>query len=506
MTRCFRTIWVVLLIVFIALPLSADTLQDVDRAVAELGDFLLGAIPDVKNQNITILPFLSDEYGKVTLGDRLKSELELYLAAEYRKVRVIPQPEGSNTYAVSGVLQSYPGRVRVICRIIKPDGSLGGGTRIDIPSTPELLALLEPSAIEQSRTFPSPRGAQSAENGFVGQDMMQEDPFEPDDAQGFEVEVPSFGTQSFGRSLTPGDVDRFRFYKTGRGTVVLEAQTNIDLQLLLYREGENIPFEVGGGEGSAGLRLETSLEEGYYVVELLAYDFGIQGSYIFSIDLTGRSNDGFEPDNRLASAKPIFPDTRQDRALLSGDQDWVELSFTIPAFYTVYTIGVQVDTQIALFTEQEREILADANNGAQNNAFIPLFLGTRRIYARVSGEGSLANGNYTLAFDRIDPIQIFPGAGIEEYEIDENPLSFQLRIIQSGTYIIRKQSVRGDAGSATVELFSLPSMRPVMGKDSLYSLSAGDYLFVVKSEQVQHVRFCISPEDEGDNCLQMIRE
>ena len=507
MKRCFSIIGVVLLIVFIAPPLSSDTLQDIDRAVAELGDYLLDAIPDVANRNLTILPFLSDEYGKVTLGDRFKSELELYLAAEYRKVRIIPQPEGSNTYTVSGVLQSYPGRVRVICRVAKPDGSLGGGTRIDIPSTPELLALLEPSAIAQPRTFPSPRDDQSAGNGFVGQDMMQEDLFEPDDAQGFEVEIPSFGTQSFGRSITPGDVDRFRFYKTGQGTVVMEAQTNVDLQLLLYREGENIPFEVGGGEGSAGLRLETSLEEGYYVVELLAYDFGVQGSYIFSIDLTGRSNDGFEPDNRLAEAKPIFPDTRQDRALLSGDQDWVELSFTIPAFYTVYTTGVQVDTQIALFTDQGREIFSDDDNsGAQNNAFIPLFLGTRRIYARVSGKGALATGNYTLAFYKIDPIHIFPGAGIEEYEIDENPLSFQLRIIQSGTYIIRTQGVRGNASSATVELFSLPSMRPVMGKDSLYSLSAGDYLFIVKSEQVQPVRFCISPEDEGENCLQMIRE
>jgi hypothetical protein len=506
MKRCISIIWGVVLIVFISLPLSADTLQDIDRAVTELGDFLLGAIPDVESRNITILPFHSDEYGKVTLGDRLKSELELYLAAEYRKVRIIPQPEGSNTYTVSGELQTYTGRVRIICRVTKPDGSLGGGTRIDIPSTPELLALLEPSAIEQPRTFPSPRGDQSAENGFVGQDMIQDDPFEPDDARGFEVEVPSFGTQNFGRSITPGDVDRFRFYKAGRGTVVMEAQTNIDLQLLLYREGENIPFEIGSSEGSASLRLESALEEGYYVVELLAYDFSIQGSYIFSIDLTGRGNDGFEPDNRLTEAKAIFPDTRQDRALLSGDRDWVELSFTIPAFYTVYTTGVQVDTQITLFTDQEREILADDNSGIQNNAFIPLFLGTRRIYARVSGEGSLASGNYTLAFDRIEPTQIFPGAGIEEYEIDENPLSFQLRIIQSGTYIIRKQGVGGNAGSAMVDLFSLPSMRPVMGKDSLYSLSAGDYLFVVKSEWIQPVRFCIFPENEGDSCLQMIRE
>ena len=84
MKRCFRIILIALLTVFISLPLSADTLQDIDRAVAELGNFLLGAIPDVENHNLTILPFLSDEYGKVTLGDRLKSELELYLAAEYR--------------------------------------------------------------------------------------------------------------------------------------------------------------------------------------------------------------------------------------------------------------------------------------------------------------------------------------------------------------------------------------------------------------------------------------
>ena len=189
MKRRFRIILIVLLTVFISLPLSGDTLQDIDRAVTELGNFLLGAIPDVENHNLTILPFLSDEYGKVTLGDRLKSELELYLAAEYRKVRIIPQPEGSNNYTVSGELQTYPGKVRVICRITKPDGSLGGGTRIDIASTPELLALLEPSAIEQPRTFPSPSSEEFAENGFIGQDMIQDDPFEPDDAEGFEVTV-----------------------------------------------------------------------------------------------------------------------------------------------------------------------------------------------------------------------------------------------------------------------------------------------------------------------------
>ena len=47
---------------------------------------LLESIPDTADQNLTILPFLSDEYGRVTLGDRLKSELELYLAAKYKRL------------------------------------------------------------------------------------------------------------------------------------------------------------------------------------------------------------------------------------------------------------------------------------------------------------------------------------------------------------------------------------------------------------------------------------
>lgn len=479
-------------------PLQADTLQDIDRAVAELGAFILQTIPDRDNQNLTILPFLSDEYGKVTLGDRLKSELELYLASEYRRVRIIPQPEGDTTFTVSGELQTYPGRVRIICRITKPDGSLGGGTRIDLESTPELLELLEPSAFPQQDT--REEGVDGEEN-WDDQDLA--DPFEPDDAPGFEVQVPSFGTQGFGRSITPGDVDRFRFYKAGTGTVVLEVRTNIDLQLLLFREGENIPFEVSGNESTVNLRLETSLDEGYYVAELLAYDFGVQGPYVFSVDLTGRSNDGFEPDNRFQDAGAIYPDTNQERALLSGDQDWVELSFTVPAFYAVYTEGSQMDTIITLFTDEEKEILTDDNNGSAENAFIPLFLGTRRIYCRITGQEA---GAYTLVFDKIDPPQIFPASGIQEVEIGETPLSYQLRIIQTGSYLIRSQGTEGRRSTVSAQVYSLPSMRPVRGPDSLYSLTAGDYLFILNSDQAQSVRFCIAPESAADECLRIIQE
>jgi hypothetical protein len=496
MKRRLRGLVIVFLLTVSSVCLSADALEEIDRAVGELGDFLLQTIPDTSGQNLTILPFLSDEHGRVTLGDRLKSELELYLAAEYRRLRIIPLPEGSKTYTVSGELQSYPSRVRVICRVTKPDGSLGGGTRVDIPASAELLALLEPTAPAQPNTG---LGTEGTERGWAGQDL--DDPFEPDDAPGFEVQVPSFGTQSFGRAISRGDVDRFRFYKSGGGTVVMEIQTDFDLQLLLFREGENIPFEVSGSEMSANVRLETTLDEGYYIAELLAYDFSVQGSYVFTIDLTGRANDGFEPDNRFEDARAIYPDSRQNRALLSGDQDWVELAFTVPAFYAVYTTGEEANTRITVYSDQQREILQDEDGGAGDNAFVALFLGTRRSYVQISGDGS--SGAYTLAFEKIDPVQIFPASGIQEVPVGEIPLSYQLRVIQSGGYLVR---AAGSADTVSVELFNLPSMRPVRGADSLYSLSAGDYLLVLKSEQPQTVRYCIAPESAAEQCLRSIQE
>lgn len=499
MKRGFKIVAVLLQLTCLSSGLGADTLQDVDRAVSALGDFLLQTVPDEAESSMTILPFLSDEYGRVTLGDRLRDELELYLAAEYRRLRIIPQPEGGMTYTVAGELQSYPGKVRVICRITNPDGSLGGGTRIDMPSSAELLSLLEPSRL--------PRRDSQREEPISAEQWGTrevEDPFEPDDAPGFELQVPSFGVQSFGRVITPGDVDRYRFYKSGTGTVVLEAVTDIDLQLLLFREGENIPIEVSGNESAANVRIETSLGEGYYVVELLAYDFGIQGPYTFTVDLTGHSNDGFEPDNRYENAGVIYQGEPQQRVLLSGDEDWVELSFTVPGFYAVYTTGVQMKTRIEVYADPDRLLLADERGGEQGNASLVLFMGTRRLHARLSGEGT---GSYTLAFEKIEPPQIFPSSGIEKIEAGEDPLAFQLRIIQSGRYIIRYRGDGGGVSSVSGQLFSLPAMRPAaVSEDSSSFLSAGDYLFVLRSDSVQPIRFCIAREEEGRACLEGIQE
>jgi hypothetical protein len=58
----------------------------------------------------------------------------------------------------------------------------------------------------------------------------------------------------------------------------------------------------------------------------------------------------------------------------------------------------------------------------------------------------------------------------------------------------------------TTEVFSLPSMRPIRGTDSLYLLSAGDYLLILKSDREQSARYCVAPESAAEECLRRMPE
>ncbi len=479
---------IILLLLGSIIFLMASALDDIDRAVESLGSFVTRSIPDRAAQTITVTPFLSDKSGRILLGERLKSELELYLAGNFKNTHIVDQPEGFNNYTLKGEIQVYSEKIRIIVKIIKPDGSLGGGSKIDLQSTPELKALLYTSLGPAGIIF-----------------KPGEDPYEPDDLAGYEVMVEEGDVSRFERFLNPGDIDRFRFYIPLQSTVFLETITPLETQLLIYREGETIPFLVYDNEaGSGSLRVETRLEEGYYIVEVLAYDFNIEGAYTLVINLADRAKDEFEPDDSIEEASAIRPGSRQERSLLSGDIDWVELSYRLPGFYTIYTIGSQIDTIISLYLDEYREILSDDDSGELFNSHMGLFLGTRRIFSRISSKDLKDSGSYTLIFEELKPLQIYPNGIVHKFAGQEQPYYLKLRILQSGNYVIMKS---GQINPVSIEIYSLPNMIPEESPTgSLFFLSTGDYLITLKGREEETIRLCVAPEAEAGNCERIIKE
>jgi hypothetical protein len=478
-----------------ALPAVSGTLDAIDAAVEELGEFVARAVPDRSGVTLSLGQFLSDEYGQNLLGDRLKSGLELLLATRFKRVRIVDPPGGS--YQIRGEIQAYAGRIRVVVKIFKSDGALLSGTRTELSMTAEIEELLRPLG-------PQDRFGAGLESG------QEFDDFEPDDTPGFEVDVTETGTSSFTRFLSPGDIDRFRFYLEAPSIIVMETVTEVDTQLLLYREGENIPFQVNDNRGeSQSSRLEASLDAGYFIIEVFAYDFNIQGPYTLFINLSGTANDGYEPDNSQDEARILNVNSSQEHTLLSGDQDYVELGFKLPGFYTLYTSGVQLDTRLTLLDELGNILLEDDDSGDLFNAQIGLFLGTKRIFARVDAREISSSGAYSLTLSGFDPPQIYPNGTITLLEQAASPHYLKLRILQGGKFIIRWKTV---SLPASVNVYSLPGMRRMSARETatgdlnLYTLSAGDYLVAVSSVEPEDIRLCIAAEDSADNCSRRLGE
>jgi hypothetical protein len=458
-------------------PKRADAPAEIDRAVQELAGFVRRELPDREGDSLTILPFLSDRGGRVVLGERLAAELELALAGAYRRTRV--GAGGKRVFTLMGELQPYASRLRVLCRLLGPDGSQLAAARAELTMSGELAALASAPA-GPDYTGQGLHG--SEEESSLARDL---DPLEPDDSPGGEAALTG-GESPLVRYLSAGDIDRFRFYVSSGGTIRLEVDTALDAQLILYREGERVPFDVRGNTGGKSILFEARLAPGYYVAELLAFSPEVEGPYAIRLAPAAPAEDPFEPDDSPSEARPLSPGARQERTLAGGDADWVELAPAAPGFYSLYTSGLVVDTALALFRDGRVLVAADEDSGEQANAFLGFFLGPGRWLARVEGKPPLADGPYTLIFERLEPEQIVPRPAARQLPLGERPLFLQLRVLKSGRYRVRCPGVE-------LELYGLPGMKrlPVDGPSPL---SAGDYLLVLKGTAGERASLSVAEE------------
>ncbi len=475
------------LLAALLLPLGgvarADAPQEIDRAVREISAFVQRNLPDREGNRLVILPFLSDQGGRVVLGERLAGELELVLAGVYRHLRL--GIGGGKIFTLMGQLQPYASRLRVLCRLLGPDGGEVAVGRAELAMSGELGALLV-----------APAGGDYTGQGLHGmgqEDTLEQDldPLEPDDSPGTEVPLAS-GEAPLQRYLAAGDIDRFRFYVAQAQPVRLEVQTALDAQLILYREGERVPFEVRGNPAGTSILFEGSLAAGYYVAELLAFSPEAEGPYTIRL-AAAPPPDSFEPDDSPAEARPLAAGASQERTLAAGDPDWVELSGAPPGFYALFTEGLEVDPGLALFRDGRVPVLADEDGGPQADAFLAFFLGPGRWLARVEGRPPLAEGRYTLHFQPLTPGQIVPAPASRQSGptphpllLGDRPTVLQLRVLSAGRYRVR-------CPGAEVELYSLPAMRK-LAADGPAALAGGDYLLLLRGPEGQALSLTVAEE------------
>ena len=461
-----RVIFTFIITLTVVFMVPAATLDDIDTAAEKFGSFITGKVADKEDYSISINPFLSDRSGQTLLGERIKSSLELYLALHYQKTRVLTSPQGYNHYTVTGEIMSFLSQVRILVKIYNPDGSLAGGLKYDMKIDTELELLLAP---------------REGKNSFQG----TPDPYEPDDLPGFEVQVEEKKLSIFARFLTPGDIDRFLFYLPLPGNIIIEAVAETDLQLLLFRGHEEIPFMA---EPS---RIEEHLPPGIYILEVTADDFDLETGYQLLINLAAIGDDSYEPDNTLEEANEIFSGSSQERIIAAGNYDWVELKSSLPGFYLLSVENSDIRIRLALFNNREQEIINNYSYDSYEQNAIPVFLGTRRLFAMISAQDPDKAAAYKLSLHNIEPIQIYPNGNKIFLKSQDDSHYLKLRILQQGIYRVRAESERYPV---ITRVYNLPNMQSIEQKTAAaYPLTPGDYLIVLSGKGRESIQVSVNP-------------
>ena len=468
---------VICLFILFILPIYSvlsDTLKEIDRAVNRIDAYITTTIQDKEGFSISIEPFLSDseKNGEAgILGQRISSLLELNLVSVYKHTIITHSLDANSMFTVSGEIQPYENKVRVVIRIIKSDGSLAGGMHTDIELTPEINALIS---------------ASSSLNKGAEQPPPMEDQFEPDDNPGFEVEVQPEGKSTFERNLTFQDIDRFIFQLTDKKTVQISALTDIDIKILIFKEGDDFP--IASNTDSTGIKsspINISLDAGIYIVEISGFTPYITGQYKFEINFTESTtifNEGLNTESKLAIIKP---GESQKRSIPANGTDWITPQSAIPGFYSLILKSSKTGLILVVYNDKNAKLLFKETVDSPDKPIIAgLFLGIEPFKAGVKAVSAAGEPlYYSATLKKLKVVKIYPDGVRHKLNSEGFPSFILLRIITSGKYTFEFRELGTDT-----KVFALPGMVTLRGiyKNSnplkaTFSLDSGDYLIRIGS-------------------------
>jgi len=505
----------------VAEPLSGfsppSAVEAIDFVAMRTVDFLLEQVPDAAGGTLWLAPFLTDTGAATRLGHRLQSAIHLNLLDHYRATAVhavatlAPHPAttapadlGPATMAsTSGPalaleVQPFRDTIRIVLRLLR-GGQLRAGRMIDLAAVPELFELLDAPGSGPA----APRAAQDA----IVPPPPAVDPYEPDDDPGFEVIVDLAVRPELDRVLGRGDRDRFAFMVSEATTVMVETTTELDTQLLLYREREHVPFAASGsGPAGGGARLEMHLGAGWYVAEVVGFSGETTGDYRIAI---GHGGPGLEPSAlRRAPLPPAITVDQGQTRYTSAGEDWLELQVPAPGFYLLEAQSFGVPLGLSLYHDRAAPPLVAARPirtgsvaaGQTEPAAGPirdavaLFGDRRMLHARVA-TATRQEAAYHLLLRPFAPARRFADAAPFALQVDNGVAFHTLRIFGAGHYAA---TIQDGFDGLTMRMFSVPDMKLIAARAGAdgqataeYELAAGDYLVeLVVSESRDHLWVC----------------
>ena len=488
----------------VAEPLSGfstpSAVEAIDFVALRAVDFLLEQLPDTSGEALWLTPVLTDTGAATRLGHRLQSALHLLLLDHYRRTTVhavatlSPYPGATATAdgrpvpgpgsALAVEIQPFRGTIRFVLRLLQA-GELRAGEMIDLTAFPELHELLD---------YPAARPAlpRAATDATMPAAPRRADPYEPDDDPGLEVVVDLGVRTELDRVLGRGDRDRFAFTVSEATPVLVETVTELDTQLLLYREREHIPFAASGSAAAGGgARLELSLAAGRYVAEVVGFSDRTAGEYRIAI---GRGGPAPEADAlpRVPLPATIKPDQAQTR-YTSGGEDWLALLVPAPGFYLLEARSFGAPLRLSLYHDRGAppvvapravatgSVVAERAEPAagRGDDAVALFADRRAVHARIA-TATGQEAAYHLLFRPLSPARHFADAAPFALEVDDGIAFHTLRIFGEGTYAA---TIRDGGDGHNLRLFGVPEMELIAARADVagtqsteFDLAAGDYL------------------------------
>ena len=468
-----------------------DVVAEIDRIATAAAELAATRVKDADAVTLHLAPFLTDSGDDTPLGNRIRSATHLQLLSTFSATRIdrsasVPVESG---FTLSAEIQPFRQVVRVVVMVLR-DRSLLDGLRIDLQMSAEVQELLLPDAVDQP-----------------GDTRREIDSYEPDDIPGFEVPLDVATDAEVGRSLTPGDRDRFSFYVPASTAIRIWVQADMDTQLFLFQEGDRSPLAVNDDwEEPGGSRLELQLLEGWYVAEVVGYDDAVSGPYTLHLSEVAATEESAPQPQALPAA--IRAGERQLRAVGGDTPDRVELRASTPGFYALDARADGVGIMMQVSHPEATRPLLDASLALDAERQVAtLFVGAQPLVATVaqlSPDGDLTR--YELAFVKISPKRAFADGAAATLRLAGGVASQTLRLFDADEYVA---AADGAFGEVSMRVFSLPDMREIEGVPhrqfddmATRQLSPGDYLVeVVGVEAGDTVRVCWTRSRSAVQCI-----